>query len=46
MTHPSSSPGVRRRTFLKLMGAAAGITVALGAGGLWLPVRRTQARPA
>jgi spore coat protein A, manganese oxidase len=44
MTRPFPSSGVRRRTFLKWMGGAAGAAVALGSNGLWLPTRRTQAQ--
>jgi spore coat protein A len=38
-------PRVGRRTFLKLIGGAAGATVAVGGSGLWLPERRTEASP-
>ena len=36
--------GVGRRAFLKLAGGAAGATVTLGGGGLWLSIRRTEAQ--
>ena len=45
MKRSSSSAGVERRKFLKLMGGAAGATVVLGGGGLLLPAKRAGAQP-
>ena len=44
MKRSSSSAGVERRKFLKLMGGAAGATVVLGGGGLLLPAKRAGAQ--
>ena len=44
MTDRRRGSGVGRRTFLKLMGGAAGASVAVGGSGWWLPARRTEAQ--
>src|SRR5215471_19500359 len=44
MDHSHRGDRVGRRSFLKLMGGAAGGAAALGAGAIWLPTRRTEAQ--